>query len=204
MAVAGSRRLGIMGGTFNPIHFGHLFTAEAAKVNFKLDRVIFVPTGQEPLKQAPDLAPSEERHTMAVIATAANTGFFVSRLEIDRRGPSYTIETLKLLHKEFGEETELFFITGADAVLEILEWKDPESMAGFCEFIAASRPGYDLGRLQTILDERPRLPSVHMMEIPALAISSTDLRRRIKAGLPIRYLLPDAVASYIDKLGLYL
>jgi len=203
MAVAGFKRLGIMGGTFNPIHFGHLFTAEAAMVSFQLERVIFVPTGQQPLKQAPDLAPSVDRYTMAVIATAANTDFFVSRLEIDRPGPSYTIETLRSLHKEFGEETELFFITGADAVLEILEWKDPESMAGFCEFIAASRPGYDLGRLQTILDERPQLPAVRMMEIPALAISSTDLRRRVKTGLPIRYLLPDAVASYIDKLGLY-
>ena len=196
-------KLGIMGGTFNPIHFGHLFTAEAARTQFKLDEVIFMPTGMPALKKPADLASAEERYTMTVLATATNADFSVSRLEVERAGPSYTVDTLREVHRQWGPATQLFFITGADAVLEIFTWKEPETMAGFCRFIAATRPGYDLEPIKGLIEERSGLPAVHVMEIPALAISSTDLRRRIKEKLPIRYLLPDAVASYIYKSGLY-
>lgn len=196
-------RLGVMGGSFDPIHYGHLFTAEAAAHEFGLAKVVFMPAAQSPAKASAGEAGAEDRYTMAVLATATNTRFYVSRFEIDKPGPSYTIETLRHIHDEHRGAVELFFITGADAVLEILTWKEPESLAGFCEFIAASRPGYELGPFRELIKDRPGLPKVNMMEIPALAISSTDLRARAKKGLPIIYLVPDTVAGYIEKAGLY-
>ena len=196
-------RVGVIGGAFNPIHFGHLLTAEAARVEFHLDQVIFMPWGQSPAKPEESEPGAEERYAMAVIATAPNPHFSVSRLEIDRPGPSYTIDTLKLLHEGLKDVADIFFITGADAVLEILTWKEPTGLAGFCEFIAATRPGFELNQLQELIEQNPALPKIRRMEIPALAISATDIRERVRRGLPIRYLLPDAVADYIGKTGLY-
>ncbi len=196
-------RLGVMGGSFDPIHYGHLFTAEAARVEFDLSQVVFMPAAQSPAKERAGEAGAQDRYTMAVLATVTNPYFSVSRFEIEKPGPSYTIDTLRHLYNQHGGDVELFFITGADAVLEILEWKEPESLSGFCEFIAASRPGYELGPFQELLKSRPDLPRVQVMEIPALAISSTDLRARVKQGLPIIYLVPDTVAGYIAKAGLY-
>lgn len=197
-------RIGLMGGTFNPIHIGHLVTAEEAFYQFKLDEIIFIPSGQPPHKIDGEIAPAEDRYLMTVIATASNPHFTVSRIEIDRKGPSYTVDTLREMKKIYGEETELFFITGADAIIEILTWKDPEIIADMCEFIAATRPGYSLKRFEELhLVGSAKLPKVHFMEIPALAISSTDIRRRVKEGRPVKYLLPDGVAAYLMKRGLY-
>ncbi len=198
-----------MGGTFNPIHYGHLVTAEEALVQFELDKVIFMPSGQPPHKTDGEILPPEERYLMAVIATASNPDFEVSRLEIERKGLSYTIDTLREFRHMYGPETETFFITGADAVWEILTWKDADRLVETCVFIAATRPGYSLEKFRRlhVLPENergPGRPVVHIMEIPALAISSTDIRRRVREGRPIRYLVPEGVGSYIQKQAFYM
>lgn len=195
------RKLGIMGGTFDPIHQGHLVTAEEALWQFDLDLVLFVPTGQPWMKHEVAVSPAEDRYLMTVIATASNPQFGVSRLEIDRDGPTYTVDTLRALRDQYGEETELFFITGADAMLEIFHWKDQEEALKLAHFIAATRPGYDIARFEA--DGASRHPRVSVMHVPALAISSTDVRERVGKGLPIRYLVPEGVKTYIDKAGLY-
>jgi nicotinate-nucleotide adenylyltransferase len=195
------RRLGVMGGTFDPIHHGHLLTAEEAAVQFGLDEVVFVPTGQPWMKQERAVSSSEHRYLMTVIATASNPRFFVSRLEVDREGPTYTVDTLRELKEQQGGTVDLFFVTGADAVLEIFQWKDPDEVLELAHVIAATRPGYDLARFEA---EAPtRQPNVTVMNIPALAISSTDIRDRVREGRPIRYLVPEGVESYIEKAGLY-
>ena len=199
--VEAPNRLGVMGGTFDPLHFGHLVTAEGALATFELDAVVFVPTGQPWMKEGRDVSPAEHRYLMTVIATASNPHFDVSRLEIEREGPTYAIDTLRSLREEHGEATELFFITGADAVLEIFHWKDPEELLGLAHVIAATRPGYDIARFEA---EAPtRHPKISVMSIPALAISSTDIRRRVRDGEPIRYLVPEGVSAYIEKWRLY-
>jgi nicotinate-nucleotide adenylyltransferase len=199
MAAMG-RRLGVMGGTFDPIHYGHLVTAEEALMQFTLDSVIFVPTGRPWMKQEREVSPAEHRYLMTVIATASNPRFQVSRIDVDREGPTYTVDTLRGLAAEH-PDAELYFITGADAMLEILEWKDPQEVLELAHFIAATRPGYELARLGAVLDESH--PNVSSMTIPALAISSTDVRERVHEGRPIRYLVPEGVKSYIEKAGLY-
>jgi nicotinate-nucleotide adenylyltransferase len=195
------RRLGVMGGTFDPIHHGHLLTAEEAAVQFGLDEVVFVPTGQPWMKEERDVSSPEHRYLMTVIATASNPRFFVSRLEVDREGPTYTVDTLRELKEQRGGNVDLFFVTGADAVLEIFQWKDPDEILELAHFIAATRPGYDLAGFEA--EEPSRHPNVSVMNIPALAISSTDIRERVRDGRPIRYLVPEGVESYIEKAGLY-
>jgi nicotinate-nucleotide adenylyltransferase len=189
-----------MGGTFDPIHYGHLVTAEEAHWQFGLDEVLFVPTGQPWMKERDDVSPPEDRYLMTVIACASNPHFRVSRLEIDRGGPTFTVQTLRALREAYGK-VELFFITGADAILEIFHWKDPEDALELAHFIAATRPGYDLSRLEA--EEPTRHPKVTAMNIPALAISSTDIRARVREGRPIHYLVPEGVKAYVDKAGLY-
>jgi nicotinate-nucleotide adenylyltransferase len=204
-----NRKIGIMGGTFNPIHYGHLVTAEEALIQFHLERVIFIPTGQPSHKTTGKIASPEDRYLMTVMATASNREFYVSRIEIDKKGKSYTIDTLRELKKIYGKNSELFFITGADAILEILTWKDTEEIIALCKFIAATRPGYNISKME---DLKKRLFSkkiemaeqcLFIMEIPALAISSTDIRNRIKTNRPIKYLLPESVSSYLLKNELY-
>jgi nicotinate-nucleotide adenylyltransferase len=190
-----------MGGTFDPIHYGHLVTAEEALWQFSLDEVLFVPTGQPWMKDRPDVSPPEHRYLMTVIAVSSNPHFRVSRLELEREGPTYTVDTLRALKDQYGEKTELFFVSGADAILEIFGWKDPEEILELARFIAATRPGYDIARFER---EAPtRHPNVEVMSVPALAISSTDIRRRVREGSPIRYLVPEGVKTYIEKSGLY-
>jgi nicotinate-nucleotide adenylyltransferase len=191
-----------MGGTFDPVHYGHLVTAEEALVQFNLDNVVFMPTGVPVSKGRDDVSPAEHRYLMTVLATASNPDFEVSRTEVDRPGPTYTVDTLEELHAS-RSGVELFFITGADAVWEILTWKDPERIASMTRFIAATRPGYDLSRFDD--SELARLvgDAVDFMEVPALAVSSTDIRARVRRNRPIRYLMPESVASYIAKHGLY-
>ena len=195
-----SRRIGVMGGTFDPIHHGHLVAAEEARWQFDLDRVVFVPTGQ-PWQKPVGVSPAEDRYQMTVIATASNPAFTVSRLEIDHQGPTYTVDTLRRLRAQQPGDSRLFFITGADAVLQILTWKEPDQVLALSEFIAATRPGFDLASL---VDQLPDAAGrVHRMDIPSLAISSSDLRGRVARGAPIRYLVPDGVARYIHEHGLY-
>lgn len=202
------KKIGIMGGTFNPIHNGHLVTAQEALSQFKLDKVIFIPTGNPPHKIENEVASAEDRYIMTVIATSSNSNFFVSRMEIDRKGESYTIDTVRQLRKIYGKNSLLYFITGADAILEILTWKNTGEIVSLCKFIAATRPGYNLSRIE---DLRKRLFSkagatdkkIYVMEIPALSISSTDIRNRVKHNRPIDYLLPEGVSNYILKHGLY-
>ncbi len=198
-------RIGVMGGTFDPIHYGHLVTAESARVKFGLHRVIFVPAGRPPHKSAGGVSEARHRYLMTVLATIMDPNFEVSRIEIDRPGPSHTADTLRLMRAESGDSCEFYFITGADAVLEMMNWHDPGEILSQCQVIAATRPGYSRERLHNCAVEMARRFGHHPleMEVPALAISSSDIRRRVGEGEAIRYLLPDAVESYIRKAGLY-
>lgn len=194
-------KIGIMGGTFDPIHFGHLVTAEQSFHRFGLDKVIFMPTGNPPHKKE-SLVPGIERYKMTVIATADNAHFEVSRMEIDRQGTSYTIDTIKELIKIF-PDGKFYFITGADAILDILTWKEAGKVADMASFIAATRPGYSLEKLNEKLSGLDFKPKVNVLEVPALAISSSEIRHRVSMKEPIRYLLPANVCSYIYKRGFY-
>jgi len=188
-------RLGVMGGTFDPIHVGHLVTAEEALHQFGLDEVVFVPTGRPWMKEHEVVASPEDRYRMTEIGIAAEPRFSVSRIEVERGGQTYTVDTLRAL-RDADPDGELWFITGADAMLEIMEWKEPETLFDLARFIAATRPGYDVTRFQTH-------DAVSVMEIPALAISSTDIRARVREGRPIRFLVPQSVETYIVAEGLY-
>ncbi|WP_253374985.1 nicotinate-nucleotide adenylyltransferase [Okibacterium sp. HSC-33S16] len=187
-------RVGVMGGTFDPIHHGHLVAASEVAQSFDLDEVIFVPTGQPWHKNV--VTPAEHRYLMTVVATASNPRFTVSRVDVDRQGTTYTIDTLRDLHRD-RPDAELFFITGADAVAQILNWKDVEELWSLAHFVAVSRPGHTLSV--------SGLPSqdVSLLEVPALAISSTDCRSRVSRGFPVWYLVPDGVVQYITKHHLY-
>ena len=189
-------RLGVMGGTFDPIHHGHLVAASEVQAQFDLDEVVFVPTGRPWQKSGRVVAPAEHRYLMTVIATASNPRFTVSRVDIDRDGPTYTIDTLRDLRVQ-RPEAELFFITGADALAQILSWKDADELWDLAHFIGVTRPGYVLSE-SGLPGER-----VSLQEVPAMAISSTDCRERVRAGEPIWYLVPDGVVQYINKYGLY-
>ena len=186
-----------MGGTFDPIHHGHLVAAAAVADYFALDEVVFVPTGQPWQKEGRDVSAAEDRYLMTVIATASNPRFSVSRVDIDRPGQTYTIDTLRDLRSERGEDAEFYFITGADALSEILTWRDPQALFELAHFVGCTRPGHPLSD--------PGLPGarVSLIEIPALAISSTDCRERVAVGRPVQYLVPDGVVQYIAKRRLY-
>jgi nicotinate-nucleotide adenylyltransferase len=188
-------RLGVMGGTFDPIHNGHLVAASEAAAAFNLSEVIFVPTG-EPWQKTRKVTKSEDRYLMTVVATASNPRFKVSRVDIDRAGPTYTIDTLREL-RELHPEADLYFITGADAIAQILSWRDVDQIWGLAHFVAVSRPGH-----QMTLPEHPE-GAISVLEIPALAISSTDIRQRVSAAKPVWYLVPDGVVQYIAKHQLY-
>ena len=177
MAAGGRRaRLGVMGGTFDPIHHGHLVAASEVAADFALDEVVFVPTGRPWQKDAGEVAPAEHRYLMTVVATASNPRFTVSRVDLDRQGPTYTIDTLRDLHAQWGESAELFFITGADALAAILTWKDARELFDLAHFVGVTRPGHTLSG--------DGLPAgrVSLVEIPALAISSSDCRARVRRG----------------------
>jgi nicotinate-nucleotide adenylyltransferase len=183
-----------MGGTFDPIHHGHLVAASEVAQSFDLDEVVFVPTGRP--WQKIDVSPSEHRYLMTVIATASNPRFTVSRVDIDRGGPTYTIDTLRDL-KVLRPDADLFFITGADALAQILSWRDHDELWDLAHFVAVSRPGHVLST------EGLPTEDVSQLEIPALAISSTDCRERVESGNPVWYLVPDGVVQYIAKHHLY-
>ena len=185
-----------MGGTFDPVHHGHLVAASEVASLFGLDEVVFVPTGQPWQKSGRTVSPAEDRYLMTVIATASNPRFSVSRVDIDRGGPTYTIDTLTDLQRQ-RPEAELFFITGADALSQILSWRDSERCFQLAHFVGVTRPGFTLG------DSHLPQGAVSLVEVPALSISSTDCRDRVVRGMPVWYLVPDGVVQYIEKRGLY-
>lgn len=193
---AGKRRLrlGVMGGTFDPIHHGHLVAASEVAARFELDEVVFVPTGEPWQKANRSVSEAEHRYLMTVIATAANPRFTVSRVDIERPGLTYTIDTLRDL-KRMRPEADLFFITGADAMAQIMSWKDSDELWSLAHFVGVTRPGH-------VLDDAGR-KDVSLLEVPAMAISSTDCRDRVAASRPVWYLVPDGVVQYIAKHGLY-
>ncbi|MBD7994351.1 nicotinate-nucleotide adenylyltransferase [Arthrobacter sp. Sa2CUA1] len=187
-------RLGVMGGTFDPIHHGHLVAASEVAAVFNLDEVVFVPTGEPWHKPAQQVTPAEHRYLMTVIATASNPRFKVSRVDIDRPGPTYTIDTLRDLRRA-RPDAELFFITGADAMAQILSWKDVQELWTLAHFVGVTRPGHELQNMGR--------DDVSLLEVPAMAISSTDCRQRVAASEPVWYLVPDGVVQYIAKHNLY-
>ncbi|WP_275887099.1 MULTISPECIES: nicotinate-nucleotide adenylyltransferase [Nocardioides] len=193
------RRVGVMGGTFDPIHHGHLVAASEVQAWFDLDEVVFVPTGAPWQKADRDVSGAEHRYLMTVIATAANPRFRVSRVDIDRSGPTYTIDTLRDLHVEL-PDAELYFITGLDALADIFTWRDADELFELANFVGCTRPGYEMDA--QALDAIPA-DRVSLVEIPALAISSSDVRERKKRGEPVWYLVPDGVVQYIAKHHLY-
>jgi nicotinate-nucleotide adenylyltransferase len=186
-----------MGGTFDPIHNGHLVAASEVAALYDLSEVIFVPTGQPWQKTEREVTEAEDRYLMTVLATATNPAFSVSRIDIDRPGLTYTIDTLRELREDH-PDAELFFITGADALAQILDWRSADEMFSMAHFVGVTRPGYELA-----LDERFPQGTVSLLEIPALTISSSDCRDRVSRNMPIWYLVPDSVVRYIDKRHLY-
>jgi nicotinate-nucleotide adenylyltransferase len=193
------RRVGVMGGTFDPIHHGHLVAASEVQVWFELDEVVFVPTGEPWQKAGRTISDREDRYLMTVIATASNPRFTVSRVDIDRPGLTYTTDTLRDLRKRLGD-VDLYFITGADALAQILTWRDHEELFELAHFVGCTRPGHQVD--DTTLHHLPSR-RVTLVEIPALAISSTNCRERVAQGEPVWYLVPDGVVQYIAKHRLY-
>lgn len=187
-----------MGGTFDPVHHGHLSAANEVASQFGLDEVVFVPTGQPWQKSDKTVSPAEDRYLMTVVATASNPLFSVSRIDIDRPGPTYTYDTLRDLREVYGGDSELLFITGADALAQILGWKQVDELFELAHFIGVSRPGYGPVDVSTFPPG-----AVTVVEVPALAISSSDCRARVSAGKPVWYLVPDGVVQYINKRRLY-
>jgi len=190
------KRIGVMGGTFDPVHHGHLVAASEVQARFALDEVVFVPTGSPWQKSPEQVSSREHRYLMTVIATASNPRFTVSRVDIDRPGTTYTIDTLRDLSAQ-RPGAELFFITGADALAQILSWKDAEELWTLAHFVGVTRPGHALTNIGLPQDR------VSLMEVPAMAISSSDCRARVETGEPVWYLVPDGVVQYIGKHTLY-
>ena len=190
------RKIGVMGGTFDPVHNGHLVAASEVADRFALDEVLFVPTGEPWQKAEREVSASEDRYLMTVIATASNPRFSTSRVDIERGGPTYTVDTLSELHEGM-PDAALFFITGADALAQILSWRDVDRVFRYAHFVGVTRPGYELG------DDHLPHGVASLVEVPAMAISSTDCRERVAQGRPVWYLVPDGVVQYITKRNLY-
>jgi nicotinate-nucleotide adenylyltransferase len=196
-------RIGVLGGTFDPIHLAHLAAAEEVRVRIALERVLFVPAGLPPHKLHVNVTPTEHRLKMVELAIADNPHFTLSRVDIDRFGPSYTVDTIELLHDEYGPDAELYFIMGSDSLAELLTWHKPERLIRLCRIVALTRPGHrvDLKELNRLLPGA--IARVQLLDMPLLEISGTDLQRRVRAGLSIKYLVPPAVETYIHRHGLY-
>ncbi|MFQ5867473.1 MAG: nicotinate-nucleotide adenylyltransferase [bacterium] len=194
-------RIGILGGTFNPVHYGHLVLASEVKDRLKLDKVIFVPAGKAPHKKVKGATP-DERYEMACLAIKGNSSFEVSPIEIEKSkivdGPTFTLETIREFIKIYGKRGKIYFIVGLDEMLKISTWKEPRKLIGLCKFVVVTRPGYELGKLDKKIASK-----VIMLQVPGLEISASDIRNRIKAGKPIIYLLPQCVEKYIRRKKLY-
>lgn len=198
------KRLGIMGGTFNPIHIGHLIIAEETRKKIDLDKIIFIPTGQPPHKDQNKLVSALDRYIMTILATSENKHFIVSDIETNRKEISYTIDTIKILN-EIYSESELFFITGADSILDIENWKDTKELLNMCTFIAATRPGYNVDEVNTQIEnlEKKYNKAISSLTIAPIDVSSTQIRKRIKENKTIKYMTTDSVINYIKNKSLY-
>ena len=197
-------RLGIMGGTFDPVHVGHLAAAEQVREAFGLDAVIFMPAGDPWMKKGRSLAPAEDRYAMVAAAVQDNPHFDASRLEIDRKGETYTVDTLRALRAHYPDNVELCFISGADAMLRVHEWREASELARLAHLIAVTRPGYDLGEARENYRRAHGCDvSLAAFEVTPLEISSTDLRKKVREGRSLRYLTPQVVANYIAAHSLY-
>ncbi|MBC8543189.1 nicotinate-nucleotide adenylyltransferase [Bianquea renquensis] len=198
-------KIAVMGGTFDPIHYGHLVTAEAVRHQYDIGQVLFVPTGHPPHKKQSEVTHPEDRYLMTMLATETNPAFYVSRIEIERTGFTYTVDTIEELKGIYPANTEIFFITGADAFHEILTWKNAEHLLSSCTFVAATRPGYHRKELSERVEKLGKDfgDHLHFLEVPALSISSSDIRQRVREDRPIKYLLPESVENYIYKHALY-
>ncbi len=196
-------RMGIMGGTFDPIHNGHLVAAEQAFDDLNLDVVVFMPAGRPAFKQNKRVTPGEDRYAMTLLATSDNPHFLASRFEVDRTGVTYTAETLEILSEIYPPNVEFYFITGADAIAEVVTWRDAHKIAKLAKLVGATRPGYDLAHAREAISNSPYDFDVTYLEVPALAISSSYLRNRVEADQSLRYLTPDQVTGYIHKHHLY-
>jgi len=196
-------RIGVLGGTFDPIHIGHLFAAEEARTRLGLERVLFVPAGLPPHKLDVPVTPVEHRLNMVQLALADNPHLVLSRVDVDRFGPSYTVDTISLLRDEYGPDTELHFIMGSDSLADLLTWHRPERLIRLCRIVALTRPNglVDLEELNRLLPGA--IARIQMLEMPLLQLSSSDLQRRVRAGFSIRYLVPMAVEAYIEQHQLY-
>lgn len=197
------RRIGVIGGTFDPIHYGHLAAAEEVRVKMDLERVLFVVAGMPPHKLDEEVTRVEHRLTMVSLAIASNPYFELSRVDVDRPGPSYTVDTISILQGQLGQETAMFFIMGLDSLSELLTWHQPERLIRLCRLVAVSRPGFeiDLAELETSV---PGITSrVDIIDMPEMDISSSELQERVRDGLPIKYQVPEEVERYIMEHGLY-
>lgn len=188
-------KVGILGGTFNPVHLGHLILAEEAGDKLKLDKIIFMPVNIPPHKNSSQLIKAEHRYEMCVLATESNSSFEVSNLEIAREGKSYSVETLKELRKQYGKDVQLFFLTGSDSLKELFSWKDVDDIFKLSQFVVAERPGYPIEKLPN---------EVKIVLITPIEVSSSLIRQRVREGKSIRYLVSDRVRDYIVKHNLYL
>ncbi len=196
-------RLGVFGGTFDPVHYGHLVAAEEVRYRLRLDKVLFVPAGMPPHKLDHDITPTRHRLAMLELAIASNPGFALSRVDIDRHGPCYTVDTLALLHEEYGPGTELFFLMGMDSLADILTWKDPERLIRLAWIVVVGRPGFqaDVDELDKVLPGAAE--RICIVDTPLMEVSSSDIRQRVREGAPIRYQVPEAVEAYIRAHRLY-
>ena len=198
------KKIGLMGGTFDPIHIGHLVTADAVRIEYHLDKVLFIPAGNPPHKQDSQVTPALHRYIMTAMATYSNPFFFVSAIEMERPGPSYTIDTIRQLHEQYGGQAKFYFITGADAVGDLPTWNNIDQVLDICDFVATTRPG-----CVSVIDDVIRqfgtkgTERIHRLTTPELEISSTDIRDRIKKGRSIKYIVPESVENYIIKERLY-
>ncbi len=192
-------KVGLFGGTFNPIHYGHLAIATFAREAFELNRVMFIPSGRPPHKTREGMAPAHDRYQMTVLATHGDSHFAVSPVEMERRGKSYSVETVEEMLGFFGEAARLFFIVGTDAMVDIVNWERADELVKLCEFIVASRPGSDLRKVAQKYRRR-----IHVLKAPIFGMSSTDIRQRVREGRSVHYLVPELVERYIADHRLYL
>lgn len=199
------QKIGIMGGTFNPIHIGHLVIAEEVRCRFDLDKIIFIPAGNPPHKDYKNITAGKHRYQMTLLATIDNPYFDVSSIELAREGITYTIDTITTLREKCDKDVDLYFITGADSIIELSTWKQVDKLLNLCKFIAATRPGFDIAKIEDKVRELEARynKSIYSLSVPALQISSTDIRNRINQGMTVKYLLPESVEHYINKHNLY-
>lgn len=199
------RRMGILGGTFDPPHLGHLVAAERAMEALALQRVLFIPNGRPPHKEGANVTDGRHRYLMTVLATLEHPAFEVSRIELDRRGPAYTVDTLAALHEHHGPGVEFHFIVGADALLTLGSWRSPEMLLELCHLVGVARPGFDLARVPQVLGElyAKNAERIRLVEIPLLDVAAQTIRQRVADGRSIRFLVPELVRAYIEKHDLY-